>query len=207
MVGRRARLGRLQPDPAGRLGAGGYAALALDYHGGGRVYSDPAELATRLDEMGSPGCGPSAEPGLTRCSRRSVSTARGSRRSDTASELSLSWSWPELERISRQSSASTLASPQPDDSRNITGRVLMCVGADDPIVTADQRAEFEAEMRAARVDRQLNVYGDARHRFTDPEAASAGKPALAYNALAAERVWRAMLDHLPGQLRVSLRSP
>ncbi len=37
---------------------------------------------------------------------------------------------------------------------------------------------------------------NARHRFTDPEAASAGNPALAYNALAAERAWHAMLDHL-----------
>src|ERR1700733_7873218 len=35
------------------LAEAGYAALAIDYHGGGRVYTDPAELAARLDHIGS----------------------------------------------------------------------------------------------------------------------------------------------------------
>ena len=38
---------------------------------------------------------------------------------------------------------------------------------------------------------QMNVYGGAKHRFTDPQAGAAGVPALEYNEQAAERSWRA----------------
>ena len=87
-----------------------------------------------------------------------------------------------------------LTSSRPQDSGNIAGRVLMCVGADDPIVPIEQRAAFEAEMRDGGVDWQMNVYGGAKHRFTDPQAAAAGAPAREYNEQAAERSWRAMID-------------
>ncbi len=40
----------------------------------------------------------------------------------------------------------------------------------------------------------MNVYGGAKHRFTDPDAGAAGAPALEYNEQAAERSWRAMID-------------
>jgi dienelactone hydrolase len=87
-----------------------------------------------------------------------------------------------------------LASPRPADSRHIVGRVLMCVGADDPLAPLEDRVAFEAEMRAAGVDWEMNLYGGVKHRFTDPNAAAAGIPALEYNEQAAERSWRAMLD-------------
>lgn len=87
-----------------------------------------------------------------------------------------------------------LTSSRPEDSRNVVGRVLMCVGADDPLVPIGDRVKFEEEMRAAGVDWQMHRYGGAQHRFTDPGAAAAGVPGLAYNPVAAERSWRAMLD-------------
>jgi dienelactone hydrolase len=68
------------------------------------------------------------------------------------------------------------------------------VGADDPLVPIDERASFQDEMRAAGVDWQMHLYGGAKHRFTDPNAAAAGVPGLEYNQPAAERSWRAMLD-------------
>src|SRR3954470_17775642 len=40
-----------------------------------------------------------------------------------------------------------LRTTRPADSRNIAGTVLVCVGADDPYVTIDDRAGFEAEMK------------------------------------------------------------
>jgi len=42
-----------------------------------------------------------------------------------------------------------LTSSRPQDSSNIVGQVLMCVGADDPIVPIEQRAAFEQELREA----------------------------------------------------------
>jgi dienelactone hydrolase len=87
-----------------------------------------------------------------------------------------------------------LTTGRPEDSRNIAGRVLVCVGSDDPFIPVDQRPAFEAEMRAAGVDWQVHVYGGAKHSFSHPHAAQAGMSGLEYHRPSAERAWRAMLD-------------
>jgi len=83
---------------------------------------------------------------------------------------------------------------RPDGARRIKGKVLMCVGAQDPLLQAEQRAAFEAEMIAAGVDWRLNLYGQAQHSFTNPGADATGIPGLAYHAETDRRSWRAMLD-------------
>jgi len=182
------------------LAQAGYAALAIDYHGGGRVFSDPAELAARIEEIGS-------NPGRLRALGRAGLDALVSEdRVDRTRIAAIGYCFGavvvmELARTGADIKAVVgfhpgLTSTRPEDSRNIVGRVLMCVGADDPLVPLDQRTGFESEMRAAGVDWQLHLHGGAKHRFTDPQAVAAGNPALEYNPLAAERAWRAMLDHL-----------
>lgn len=52
-----------------------------------------------------------------------------------------------------------LDTTRPEDSAAIRGKVLVCLGADDPIVNAAQRAAFVAEMSAAKVDWQMHLYG------------------------------------------------
>jgi len=86
-----------------------------------------------------------------------------------------------------------LASPRLEDAINIKGRVLVCHGADDPLVPPDQVAAFVAAMCNAPVDWQLHSYAGVVHGFTNPEADHAGTPALAYNAAADRRSWQAML--------------
>ena len=49
-------------------------------------------------------------------------------------------------------------------------------------------------MRKARADWQLNVYGGAKHSFTNPDAGKYHVPALAYNKEADRRSWQAMQD-------------
>ena len=87
-----------------------------------------------------------------------------------------------------------LGSARPADAANIRGRVLVCIGADDPIVPPEQRLAFEQEMRAAGVDWRLNLYGGAQHSFTNPAAAQANLPGIVYDQRTDERSWRAMLD-------------
>ena len=41
---------RTRPEMLAELG---YAALAMDYHGGGRVYTDREQMMARLEEIGS----------------------------------------------------------------------------------------------------------------------------------------------------------
>jgi dienelactone hydrolase len=95
-----------------------------------------------------------------------------------------------------------LASPRPEDARNIKGRVLVCHGAADPLVPPVQVAEFVGHMGKCRVDWQIHAYARVVHGFTNPEADHAGTPALAYNADADRQSWEAMMTtfraSLPG---------
>jgi dienelactone hydrolase len=86
-----------------------------------------------------------------------------------------------------------LSTKTPEDAKNITGKILVCTGAEDPLVPPEQVAAFEAEMTKAGVDWQVITYGGAKHAFTNPEANR--PPALAYNAAADARSWEAMRSH------------
>jgi dienelactone hydrolase len=186
---------RTRPEMLAELG---FAALAMDYHGGGRVFTDPGELSARLDAIGS---GPDL---LRALGAAGLAALLSQERIDPIRVATVGYCFGavvamELARTGADIKAVVgfhpgLASPRPEDSRNIVGRVLMCVGADDPLAPLEDRVAFEAEMRAAGVDWEMNLYGGAKHRFTDPNAAAAGIAALEYNQQAAERSWRAMRD-------------
>lgn len=70
--------------------------------------------------------------------------------------------------------------------------VLVCTGADDPLVPPEQVVEFLDEMRQAGIDCQTLVHSGARHAFTMPSADSLGRPAMGYHPRAARRSWAAM---------------
>jgi dienelactone hydrolase len=89
-----------------------------------------------------------------------------------------------------------LSSIAPCDGAGMNGKVLVCTGADDPFVPAEQRAAFESEMTVAGVDWQMIVYGGARHGFTNKAIDPAKSPGSAYHRSADERSWRAMRDLL-----------
>jgi dienelactone hydrolase len=83
-----------------------------------------------------------------------------------------------------------LRSLQPEDARNIKAKVLICHGAMDPLVPRAQLTAFEEQMSKTNVDWQVHEYGGAMHAFTNPYAEGEG---MAYNALADQRSWNAML--------------
>ena len=87
-----------------------------------------------------------------------------------------------------------LTSPTPDDDKNIKGRVLVLHGADDPIVPHSEVADFETEMRNAKVDWQQVSYGNTVHAFTNSAAGNDNSRGSAYNEKADKRSWIAMED-------------
>src|ERR687897_804427 len=89
-----------------------------------------------------------------------------------------------------------LATRRPQDSANIRGKVLVCVGTDDPLISAQERLAFEEEMRAGGVDWRMNLYGGTEHSFTNRTSGLADRPGVTYHHLSDERSWRAMLDLL-----------
>ena len=89
---------------------------------------------------------------------------------------------------------SSLPVTRPEDNRNIKGKVLLQTGAADPMVSAEIRTTFEAQMNEAAIDWRMILYGGVQHAFTVPGASAYGMPGLRYDRAADERSWRAMLD-------------
>ncbi len=85
-----------------------------------------------------------------------------------------------------------LDSPSPGDAKNIKAKVLVCHGADDPFVKADEVAAFKDEMAKGKVDNKFIAYPGAVHSFTNPAAGSDNSKGAAYNAPADKESWVAM---------------
>ena len=87
---------------------------------------------------------------------------------------------------------SRLATELPANRNDITGKVLVNIGADDPWIRSDERDAFEAEMRTAHADWQMNLYGGARHSFTNPAADGSINPGIVFDEKSNRRSWIAM---------------
>jgi dienelactone hydrolase len=84
-----------------------------------------------------------------------------------------------------------LSTQDPSEAKNVKAKLLVCSGAEDPLVPPEQIQGFAGEMTKAGVDWQVITYGGAKHAFTNP-AAGGAMPALQYNAAADARSWEAM---------------
>lgn len=89
-----------------------------------------------------------------------------------------------------------LTTPNPEDGRNIKGKVLALQGGDDPHVNQDQVSAFIKEMQAADIDWELVLYGGAVHAYTNPKAGDDKSKGMAYNPLADKRSWIAFRNFL-----------
>jgi dienelactone hydrolase len=85
----------------------------------------------------------------------------------------------------------TLGTAAKMDAHASRARILVCLGARDPLVPEAQRAAFVAEMTSAGADWQMLLL-DAVHGFTDPGVDAYGIAAVRYDEKADRRSWRAM---------------
>ena len=83
-----------------------------------------------------------------------------------------------------------LTTPNLEDAKNITGKILVLHGAIDPVVPKSEIESFEKEMNAANVDWQLVSFSGAVHSFTNPTANSKGRSM--YHPLVAKRSFKMM---------------
>jgi dienelactone hydrolase len=84
---------------------------------------------------------------------------------------------------------------RPQDAINIKAKILVCIGADDPIIPPEQRADFEKEMKAAgTVDWRLQLYGGTGHSFTNPASDARGMKGFFYHEATDRRSWNAMIE-------------
>ncbi|MEP6659223.1 MAG: dienelactone hydrolase family protein [Acidimicrobiales bacterium] len=183
---------------ANRLGELGYVAFALDYFGGGRTH--PLAVAqARLGELFND---PSAARQLALAGYHVLVNQTVVDR-DRIAAIGFCFGGVmalELARSGVPLRAAIgfhpgFAAVEPAASSALTASVLMICGADDPVVSADDRARFENEMRDAGVaDWRLEVYGGVGHSFTNPDIGNRGLPGFfAYDERADRRSWASML--------------
>lgn len=85
-----------------------------------------------------------------------------------------------------------LDTPTPQDAANIKCKVLILHGADDPLVPEKDVLAFQKEMRDAKVDWQMTMYGNAVHAFTNRDLPLQPGAPFGYNEKADKRSWLAM---------------
>jgi dienelactone hydrolase len=89
--------------------------------------------------------------------------------------------------VSVHGTLDTLCKSQPN---SVKARILICHGALDPHISMEQVNAFIEEMKLARVDWQLIMYGEAMHGFTHQGETQI--PGVAYHALSDSRSARAI---------------
>jgi dienelactone hydrolase len=182
---------------AERLAKLGYVALACDLHGGGRTVSSLEEAMGLIGplRMEVSRARARAQGGLNALKQRAEVDP------DKIAAIGFCFGGTMALELARSGANvagvvgfhSGLSTVAPQDAKNIKGKVLVCIGADDPSIPVEQRTAFEQEMRAGKVDWQMHVYGGVVHSFTNPDAAKAGRPdQLRYDAKADARSWREM---------------
>ena len=185
---------------AQRLASMGYVALACDLHGNGLIENDLQKAMGLLQPMFQ-------DPTKTRARAKGGMQALTARSEVDASRiaaigfcfggtmgLELARGGAELRAVVGFHSGLGTVKPV-DDETKFHARVLVCIGADDPMINAEQRSAFETEMRSAKVDWQMHLYGDTVHSFTNQHASERGMPdAIRYNPEADKRSWQSMTE-------------
>jgi dienelactone hydrolase len=185
---------------AERLASQGYIALACDLHGDGQLVDDLQQAIGLLQPLFT-------EPAKTRARAGGALKALIARPEVDAVRvgaigfcfggtmaLELARSGAEIKAVVGFHSGLATAAPK-TDAKAIKARVLVCIGADDPMIPPAQRADFETEMRDAGVDWQMHLYGKTVHSFTNKAAAKRNMPdAIRYSAEADVRSWSSLQE-------------
>lgn len=190
---------------AERLAKLGYVVLCADPHGDGAVYTDMEQLGpamqalfgdrdlwrararAALDTL-------AAQPGVDRDRLAAIGFCFGG-----ATCLELARSGADLKAICTFHAG--LQSERDGDAGNNRASVLICHGADDPLLKKDVIDAVMDEFRRDSVDWQFIHYGNAVHSFTDPDADKKGMQGLAYDARTEARSWTAMRNFFDEVLR------
>lgn len=76
-------------------------------------------------------------------------------------------------------------------AKGIKGSLLLLHGNDDPLVSAEDIKNLQADLTHAGVDWQMHIYGHVMHAFTNPQAHDAAH-GFEFNTKANARSWQSM---------------
>ena len=95
-----------------------------------------------------------------------------------------------------------LSPKQPADDK-FKAKILVAHGGDDSMVSMDAVEDFKKEMDKVGADYTIDVYENAKHGFTNPHAderAAKNEVDLGYNEKAAKESWDKMMDFMKANL-------
>jgi len=183
---------------ARKLAAEGYVAFALDMYGDGKTTEHPAEAGEWAQAIGANQkmarerfiagyeqlaahkfCDPDKIAAIGYCFGGSVVVMMALAGVDLDAVISFHGSFP-----------------GDVPTGNVGASILMCSGAEDVWVTDESVETFQRNMTDAGIDFEINIYGRAKHSFTNPGASERGIDNLAYSPDADRRSWRAALGFL-----------
>ena len=189
-------LGEHARQRAERLAQLGYVALAADINGNGVVYDDMAQLGPVIQPLYS-----DRSEWRSRA-RAALDALLAQSLVDSQRVAAIGYCFGGTTALELARTGAPLAAiatfhaglvPElPGDGGRIRASVLVCHGAEDPLIKKEAIDTLTTELRRDRVDWEIIHYGNAVHSFTNPEADKRQVQGLAYNKKADVRSWAAM---------------
>lgn len=189
-----------------RLAEAGYAAVAMDVYGEGKLTSDAAQANMWMEQV-------LEDPDMLMARCRLILNDFSDQlavNGDNLAGVGFCFGGKVILDMAREGMPlkavatfhGNLAAKQPAD-KNFKAKVLVAHGRDDSMVTMDAVENFKKEMDAADVDYTIDVYDDAKHGFSNPQAderAAKNNVDLGYNETAAKQSWDNMLEFIKTNL-------
>ncbi len=189
-----------------RLAKAGYAAIAMDVFGEGKLTTDAAQANMWMEQVLA-----DQDMLMARCQLilNDFSDQMGVN-GDNLGAIGFCFGGKVVLDMAREGMPlkavatfhGNLSPKQPADS-NFKAKVLVAHGRDDSMVTMDAVESFKEEMDAVDADYTIDVYDDAKHGFTNPQAdqrAADNNADLGYNETATKQSWDNMLEFMKANL-------
>jgi dienelactone hydrolase len=177
----------------------GYVALAADLYGAGRVAGSGPEALSMMEALRSD------EAKLLSRIRTSFDTLAAQEGVDPGRIGAMGYCFGGLCALELARSGAPvpavvtfhglLTTNHPAEPGKVKARIMVCTGAEDPLVPPEQVLAFEQEMSRAGVDWQIIVYSGAKHSFTNTASDQIPMPGFGYSPSADARSWNAMCAH------------
>ncbi len=191
---------------AERLAKAGYAAVAMDVYGEGKITTDAAQANMWMEQVTE-----DQDMLMARC--RLILNDFSDQLAvdgDNLGAIGYCFGGKIVLDMAREAMPlkavatfhGNLSAKQPAD-KNFTAKVLVAHGRDDSMVSMDAVEGLKSELDAADVDYTIDVYDNAKHGFTNPHAdekAAKNEIDLGYNEAAAKQSWENMLEFMKTNL-------
>ena len=189
-----------------RLAKAGYAAVAMDVYGEGKLTSDAAQANMWMEQV-------LADQDMLMARCRLILNDFSDQLavdSDKLGAIGYCFGGKIVLDMAREGmplkAVATFhgnPSPKQPADEQFTAKVLVAHGRDDSMVSMDAIEGLKSELDAANVDYTIDVYDGAKHGFTNPNAderASKNDVDLGYNETAAKQSWDNMLEFMEDNL-------